>query len=196
MDTKIQALTEKLYNEGVEKGKTEATEIIQQAKSEKEGILRKAHEEAEDIISNAHKKAGEVKKNGESELRLYASQAVEALKSQITDVITDKIVSTSVHKAFEDKDFMQKLILKLVSEWPKNESLVIGASDAENLKKMFESQAKDLLDKGITIQQVNGKPASFTIAPADGSYKVNFGEKEFTDYFKGFLRPQLIELLF
>lgn len=196
MDTKIQALTEKLYNEGVEKGRNEATEIIQQAKSEKEGILRKAHEEAADIISNANKKAAEFKKNGESELRLYASQAVEGLKSEITNVITDKIVSVSVQKAFEDKDFMQKLILKLVSEWPKNERLVIGTSEAEALKKMFESQAKELLDKGVAIEQVNGKPTSFSIAPANGSYKVNFGEKEFTDYFKGFLRPQLIELLF
>ena len=57
-------------------------------------------------------------------------------------------------------------------------------------------KAKELLDKGVTIEKVNGKDALFTIAPADGSYKVNFGKEEFETYFKGFLRPQLVEMLF
>ena len=30
----------------------------------------------------------------------------------------------------------------------------------------------------------------------DGSYKVNFGEAEFEAFFKSFLRPQMVELLF
>ena len=52
------------------------------------------------------------------------------------------------------------------------------------------------LDKGVKIEQVNGKPASFTILPADGSYKVSFGEAEFVAFFKEFLRPALVEMLF
>jgi V/A-type H+-transporting ATPase subunit E len=64
------------------------------------------------------------------------------------------------------------------------------------LTKYFKAKAKELLDKGVQIEKVNGKPASFTIAPADGSYKVNFGEEEFIAYFKEFLRPQLVEMLF
>ena len=55
---------------------------------------------------------------------------------------------------------------------------------------------KALLDKGVTIQQVNGIKTLFTVSPADGSYKVNFGEEEFMNYFKAFLRPQLVEMLF
>ena len=52
------------------------------------------------------------------------------------------------------------------------------------------------------IRQGNDYPASngiktlFTVSPADGSYKVNFGEEEFMNYFKAFLRPQLVEMLF
>ena len=40
------------------------------------------------------------------------------------------------------------------------------------------------------------KKASFSIIPADGSYKVTFGEDEFIEFFKEFLRPQLVEMLF
>ena len=69
-------------------------------------------------------------------------------------------------------------------------------SDAESLKKYFAANAKALLDKGVTIEQVNGIKALFSVSPADGSYKVNFGEEEFMNYFKAFLRPQLVEMLF
>jgi V/A-type H+-transporting ATPase subunit E len=64
------------------------------------------------------------------------------------------------------------------------------------LKAYFAKNAKALLDKGVEIKQVNGVKTSFSIAPADGSYKVNFGEGEFEAYFKAFFRPQMVELLF
>ncbi len=53
-----------------------------------------------------------------------------------------------------------------------------------------------MLDKGVTINKVNGKDTMLSISPADGSYKVNFGKEEFEAYFKNFLRPQLVEMLF
>ena len=68
-----------------------------------------------------------------------------------------------------------------------------GVQDKE---VQLSDKAKALLDKGITINKVNGKETLLTIAPADGSYKVNFGKEEFETYFKNFLRPQLIEMLF
>jgi len=196
MDTVIQTLTEKLYNEGIEKGKKDAFEIIEKANTEKDIILHNAKSEAEEIITNANKTAEETRKNAIAELKLYTSQAVEALKSEITNLVTDKVAKISTKPAFENKEFMQQLILKLVAEWHKNEELVIEVPDKKELIKYFEIHAKELLNKGIRIEQINGKTASFTIAPADGSYKVNFGEQEFIDYFKTFLRPQLIELLF
>jgi len=43
---------------------------------------------------------------------------------------------------------------------------------------------------------VNGQRALFSVRPADGSYRVDFGKDELEGYFKNFLRPQLIEMLF
>jgi hypothetical protein len=36
-------------------------------------------------------------------------------------------------------------------------------ADAESLKKYFAAHAKALLDKGVTIQQVNGIKTLFTV---------------------------------
>jgi len=196
MDSKIQELTEKLYNEGVEKGQAEATLIIESAKKEKERIVKEAHAEAEQIVNEATKGAAEMKKNIESELRMYAAQSINALKTEATNLISDKVVSDSVKASFDDKTFMQQLILKLVSNWSQTEQLIVEVADAQALKQYFEAHAKEILSKGIEIKQVNGRATSFSIVSENGSYKVNFGEKEFIDYFKTFLRPQLVELLF
>ena len=196
MDTKIQELTEKIYQEGVEKGNEEAARIIAEAEARKKVLIEEAEAKAKEIVASAEKQANELKKNMEAELKLFASQSVEALKSEVTNLITGKVVSENVKAVAADPAFMQKVILELVKSWPSQENLVIQSADAEALKKYFLSNAKDLLNKGVTIKQVSGKKTSFSIMPADGSYKVSFGEDEFVEFFKEFLRPQLVEALF
>ena len=187
MDTKIQELTDKIYKEGVEKGNEEAGRIIAEANAQKDTILKDAEAEAKRI---------ELKKNTEAELKLFATQSVEALKSEVTNLITGDIASSNVKAALMDPAYMQKVILELVKSWPANEFLTIQASDSDGLKAYFEANAKGLLEKGYKIEKVSGKKASFSIIPADGSYKVTFGEDEFIEFFKEFLRPQLVEMLF
>lgn len=196
MDTRIQDLTDKIYSEGIEKAEKEAEKIITAAKEKNSEIINEAEAKATQIVSDAEKNATALKKNTEAELKLFATQALEALKSEIVDLITGKIVSDNVKSALADSSFMQKTILETAKEWTKKEDVVIQTSEAKALSEYFESNAKSLLDKGITIEQVNGRKASFTLAPSDGSYKISFGEEEFTAYFREFLRPKLIEMLF
>ena len=189
MENKIQELTDKIYREGVEKGNTEAQKLIANAQDEAKKIVEDARKEAEAIVAASRKSADELAENTKSELKLFAGQAVNALKSEIATLVTDKIVNA-------DKDYLNAFIVALASKWSVNEPIVISTADADGLKKYFASQAKALLDKGVKIEQVNGNKTLFTVSPADGSYKVNFGEEEFMNYFKEFLRPQLVEMLF
>lgn len=196
MENKIQELTDKIYREGVEKGNTEAQKLIANAQDEAKKIVEDARKEAEAIVAASRKSADELAENTKSELKLFAGQAVNALKSEIATLVTDKIVNADVKAFVADKDYLNAFIVALASKWSVNEPIVISTADADGLKKYFASQAKALLDKGVKIEQVNGNKTLFTVSPADGSYKVNFGEEEFMNYFKEFLRPQLVEMLF
>ncbi len=196
MENKIQELTDKIYREGVEKGNVEAQKLIEKAQEDAKKIVEDAHKEAETILVNARKAAGELAENTKSELKLFAGQAINALKSEIATLVTNQLVDADVKAFAANKDFLNAFIVALASKWSENEPIVIGAADAESLKKYFVAKAKSLLDKGIKIEQVNGTKTLFTVSPADGSYKVNFGEEEFMNYFKEFLRPQLVEMLF
>lgn len=196
MDNKIQELAEKLLKEGVEKGQTEAEKIIAEAHQKAEAIISAAKAEAESINAQAKKDAQNLNENTKSEIKMYAAQALNALKSEAANVIGDKVVKSATSKLAGDKDFMNQFMLKLAEKWGAQEDIVISTEDAEGLKAAFAKEAKSLLDNGVKIEQVNGQKSAFTIQPADGSYKVNFGEAEFTEYFKNFLRPQLIDMIF
>ncbi len=193
---KIQELTEKIYREGVEKGQAEAERIIEAAKQEAQKIIEQAKVQAEAMAQNAKKQAAELDNNTRNELRLYTSQALNALKSEITNVLTSQVVTSSVKVLTDDKDFLKQFTVQLASKWAENEPVTISTADAADLKAYFAKQAKDVLDKGVKIEEVNNVDTLFTISPQDGSYKVEFGKEQFESYFKAFLRPQLVEMLF
>lgn len=196
MENKIQELTDKLVHEGVERGNAEAERIISEANEKAAKIISDAKAEAEKIVAQGRKDVQTLNQNTQSELKMFCGQALNALKTEITNVLCDNSVSQSVSEVVNDKTFMQEFMLKLAEKWGTQEDLVISTEDAASLKAFFAKKAKALLDKKITIEQVNGQKTLFSVGPADGSYKLNFGNEEFEDYFKSFLRPQLVEMLF
>ncbi len=196
MTTSLQELTDKIYAEGVEKGKAQADAIVAEAQEKAAAILAEAEKAAAQTIAAAEQKAAELDKNTRSELRLFADQAVNALKTQITDLLNDQLASESVKAATADKAFMQKVIADLVAELAKEGEVTIEAKEAEALNAYFAKNAKGLLEKGVKIAEVKGIKTDFAIVPAKGGYKLTFGDKELIEYFKEFLRPQLIDLLF
>jgi len=197
MDVKIQELTEKIYREGVEKGNEEAGRIIAEAQEQKRSILHDATVEAEQMLASAAKQVAALKKSAESELKLFAAQFVEDLRNELTDLIAGKIVNVNIQPLAQDPAFMQQVVLAIVKEWAGTEGMTIQSAAAERLHQYIESNAKELLDSGkVKLEKVNGKPASFTIVPADGTYKVVFGEDELLAFFKEYLRPQIVAMLF
>ncbi|MGX8690352.1 MAG: hypothetical protein ACSW76_06865 [Bacteroidaceae bacterium] len=196
MNTKIQELTDIIYNEGVAKGQAQADQIVADARAEAEKLVADARNEAAAIVAAARKESADNAENVHKELKLYAQQAVEALKSEIATVVTDKIVQDSVKGFTAKQDTFNEFLLEIAREWSKKEPIEIKAAQSAELIKYFKAKAKELLDGGVKITEVNGQAAEFSIQPADGSYKVNFGTEEFENWFKSILRPQLVETLF
>ncbi|MFO7656926.1 MAG: hypothetical protein R6W78_07650 [Bacteroidales bacterium] len=202
MQNKLQELTEKIYQEGISKGNAEAEKIIAEAKKEAENIIAGAKQESDSLIKAARKKSDEIKSNGESELRLSSRQALAALKQQLTDLINGSIVGQAVSGAFNDKDFIRKIIETAIRNWNASSSgntditLLVAESEEKSLKEYFVKSAKELLDKGIEIKGDGAIKSGFQISPKDGGYKISFTENDFNNFFKQYVRPKLAELLF
>ena len=192
----ISELTDKIYAEGVEKGNAEAKQIVAKANEQAEEIVAKANAKAKAIVDAAQTQAADLDKKTRAELKLYAEQSVNAVKTEIVNLLADKIAADSVKAATADAKFMQGLIAKLAEQMAKDGEVLIETKDAEALKKYFTANAKGLLEKGVKIAEVKGIKTDFTIQPAKGGYKLAFGDAEFIAYFKEMLRPQLVEMLF
>lgn len=196
MNTKLQELTDKIYAEGVEKGKTEAAEILAKAESDASNIREKAKAEAQQMIVQAEAEVAEMQKNAQSELKLFTEQSLNALKTEITNLISNRIATEAVQSATSDPKFMQSIIAEIAQAWIKDGNVNIDAKNAKALEEYFMANAKQLLDGGVKINEVKGINTDFAISPANGGYKLTFGNDEFIAYFKEFLRPKLIEMLF
>ena len=192
----LSEITDKIYAEGVEKGNAEAQQIVEKATAKAAEIVAEAEKKAAAIVAAAESKSADLDKKTRAELKLYAEQSVNAVKTEITNLLADTIAAESVKAATADAKFMQGLIAKLAEQMAKQGEVVIETKDAEALRKYFAANAKGLLEKGVKIEEVKGIKTDFTIQPAKGGYKLAFGEAEFIAYFKEMLRPQLVEMLF
>lgn len=196
MDSQIQALTEKVYQEGVLKGEQEAAKILAAANAQAEQVERDARARAEQIIAEARRSASELKSNTERELKLNASKLIEATKASIVDVLAGRIAGDSVQALTANPELLQRVVLEIAKGFDLKHGVEITSSQAEELKAYFAQNAKALLEEGLTIKQVAGKATQYTIRPQNGSFKVEIGEQEFVELFKSILRPQLAQELF
>lgn len=201
MQKKIQEITEKIYQEGISKGNAEAETIISDARKEADNIISDAKKEADSLLKEAKKKSEEIISNGKSELKLSSKQALNALKQQITDLINGEIIHSSVSSAFDDKQFIQKIIEQAVKNWNTNAenpeiTVLLPGNEEKKLVDQFIKSVKKMLDKGIEIKADGNIKTGFQISPRDGSYKISFTGDDFTNFLKQYLRPKLIELLF
>ena len=196
MDSQIQALTEKVYQEGVLKGEQEAAKILADANAQAEQVERDARARAEQIIAEAQRSASELKSNTERELKLNASKLIEATKASIVDVLAGCIAGDSVQALTANPELLQRVVLEIAKGFDLKHGVEITSSQAEELKAYFAQNAKALLEEGLTIKQVAGKATQYTIRPQNGSFKVEIGEQEFVELFKSILRPQLAQELF
>ena len=196
MDTKLQELTEKIYAEGVERGRNEADQIVRQAKSEAETILERAKNDAEQVMTDARRRATELDTNTRSELKLFTQQAVNSLKTDIANLVTDRIVTNAVKAATSDAQFMQGIIRQIAEAWVRDGNVKIETAKAAELTAFFQANAAELLKNGVTIVSSKDNRTSYTIAPEKGGFKVTMGDEELIAYFKEFMRPKLVEMLF
>ena len=200
MENKLKELTDKIYQEGIDQANKEADEIINKAKKEAEKIKKDAQAEKEKIIKEAHEEAENQKKSIETELKLASNQAINALKHQITDLITAKAIVQQNQEAFNDPEFIKQLILTLVKNWTsENESdltVILPEKDKEKLEKNLEADMQNALNKKLEIKYDNNIKSGFTITPQDGSYKIRFTDETFNNFFKDFIRPKTRKLLY
>ena len=177
MDNKLQELTDKLYNEGLSKGKQEAEALKAAAAKESEQIISEARKEADRILEAARKEAEELRTRVEGDIRMASSQTISAIRQ--------KTLLVTIAKAFNAAD-----------PAPAGLDVVLPASLQKELGAWFEKKAAAVMGEGVSVSFSRQIAGGFRIGPRDGGYMISFAEGDFESILTEYLRPATRKLLF
>lgn len=200
MQNKLQELTDRLYNEGLSKGKQEGEELLAKAKVQAEEIIAKAQAEAAQIVAAAQKQADEIKTKTASDIRMASSQSIAATKKDIETLIVGKMAGAEVKKNLTSADFIKDLIKavaeKFSTDGPVDLSLILPESLQKDLEPFVTKELGKLLNAGVDASFSKKIAGGFQIGPKDGGYFVSFTEDTFNQLISEYLRPATKKLLF
>lgn len=200
MENKLQQLTEKLYNEGLSKGRAEAEAILAKAHADAERIVAEAQDKARAIAAQAEKSAEQLKINTENEVKLVAAQLKSALRQQIERMVQLEVLSPKVSEAWRDNSFIQNLAVTAVQAVGTDKGLSVVLPEnrgAELVEAVKQALAERLgADGGVEVITDAKVRVPFRIQVKEGGYYVSFTDADFDALFQSYLRPKVAQLLY
>mgnify|MGYP003298181188 CR=1 FL=1 len=199
-NTKLQELTDKLYQQGLEKGRNEADSLVAEAKSKAQKIVADAEAQAAAIIAAAEDKAADVEKNAMTEISLAGKQAVAKIKAEIESLIVAKATTAGVKSANLDAAFIKDMLLAVAKNWNNGAKVELTAllpeAQRAELDKSFEAVAKSLLAEGVELGFAADVKSGFKVGEKQGGYYISFSDEAFEALLSGYLREKVAKLLF
>ncbi len=200
MQNKLQELTDKLYNEGLSKGKQEGEELLAKAKAQVDDMLAKAQAEAAQIIAAAQKQAEEIRTKTASDIKMASSQSIAATKKDIETLIVGKMTGEAVKKTLSSPDFIKDLIKtvaeKFTTDGPVDLNLVLPEALKNDLEPFATKELAKILGAGVQASFSKKVAGGFQIGPKDEGWFVSFTEETFSQLISEYLRPATKKLLF
>ncbi len=200
-NNKLQELTQKLYNEGLEKGRTEADRLVAEAKQEAAKIIADAKAEAEAVTKAAEVRAEDIAKNAMTEISLAGRQAVSKIKSELAEAIVAKATSDAVKAATIDSTFVKDMLLAVAKNWSAattDVSLValLPEDKRKELDAAMQKSADELMKAGIEVGYSKEVKSGFKVGEKSGGYYISFTDESFDALLKEYLREKVVNMLY
>lgn len=197
---KLQELTDRLYQEGLSKGRQEGEALLAEAKKQAESIVSEARKEAEALVARARKEAADYRTKVESDLKMASAQALQATRKDLEGMVVCKIADTQVEKALSAPEFLKSIITEVARKFNAEEAVDLELILPESLKSELEPFVKNELAgllKGSVAAAFSKKIAGgFSIGPKDGGYFISLTDETFKELIGAYLRPVTKKLLF
>ena len=194
MENKLQELTKKLYDEGLEKGRAEADRLVGEAKNEAAKIVAEARAQAEEIVKKARDKAEDVEKNTMTEIALAGKQAAAKIKSEIASMIVAKATAAGA--------FIKEMLLAVAGNWNGADAgkvelkALLPEAERTKLDAAFGKSARELLAAGIEVGYSKEVKSGFKVGAKDGGYYISFSDADFDALLGEYLREKVSDMLF
>lgn len=200
MSNKLQELTDRLYNEGLSKGKEEGEILLFKARKEADEIIANARKQAEDIVTEAENRAAQLKEKAESDIKMASEQALMATKKDIENLLVNALCTEETEKVLSEEKFLKEIILAVAQKFSTQQSedisLVLPASLESMLEPWVSTELKKALKKEISVNFSKKIKGGFSIGPQNGSWYISMSDESFKALISEYLRPVTKKLLF
>ena len=193
---------DKLYNEGLSKGRKDADELVAKAAREAEEIISDAKAKAAKIVSKAEQEADDIKSRIANDIKMASAQSITATKQSIENLVVANALNANVGKAMSDTEFVKSLLTTVVKAFnaanPESVPLevILPSSMQKELQSAIATEIYDNLAKGSEVKFAKGMSDGFKIGPKDGGYVIGFTTDDFNALLGSYLRPSTRKLLF
>lgn len=200
MENKLQELTDKLYREGLSKGKEEGEAILAKANEKATQIIEDARKQAAAILKAAGAEAEDLKAKVEGDVKMAAAQSIQATRKDIENLMVKGMTGKQVASALSSADFIKEIIRTVAQKFSTQESADLGLILPESLRKELEpfvsGELSRILGSGIDASFSKNISGGFRIGPKDGSYFISLTDETFKDLICEYLRPATRKILF
>ena len=195
-------MTDRLYNEGLSKGKQEGEELLQKAHAEADRIVADAKAEAERIIAQANKEAEELKTKVTADIKMAATQSIAVTKQEIEKMVVTRASEQGVKANMSSPDFVKEMIKDVVKAFnPQNAApvaldLILPEAMKAELEPFVNNEVAQLFKNEIKVDYSKKMNGGFKVSPREGGYMLQFTDEEFTQLIANYLRPATKKILF
>ena len=202
LNDNLQRLTDRLYEEGLSKGKQEGEELVAKAKAEANTIIENAKAEAKAILAEAEKKSAELMQKTEADIRMASVQSMTSTRNEIENMIVAKASEKPVNELLSTPEFVKEMITSIVKAFnpanatPTDLDLILPETLKDKVGGTLANEIRQQLGTTVSINYSNKIGGGFKIAPKDGGYTLQFTDDEFNRLISSYLRPATRKLLF
>lgn len=212
----VEALIERLKNEGVVAGQEKAEDIVSNAQKRAEWIIEEAELEAQTLLEQAHKQAKDIKAAGQDALQLATRDALLKLRDTLLGSFSDEVMRV-VGEQMSDKRFTEQLILTLAGSVRDKSGItasteivislpedIIGVDELrknpEELKQGSLSHytaaiAANLLRDGVTFEISDEFKAGLSVRLVEDAMVIDFTDETVTALLLEHIQPRFRALL-
>ena len=202
----VQQLIDRLHQEGVDKGRSEADMLLSECRKEAAAILDQANEQAEKIRKSAAIDAQRMKSDGEEAVRLAGRDAILSLTEELRTSF-EHTLQRFVDDSLQDPTFLRQLILQIAgaavprdSKTDLNVVLLAGVSEqddgessqaGETLNQLARSLTGQSLRDGLTFEVVDSDVPGVRVQVVDQDLEVDLTTDTLTHLLLKHLSPRV-----
>ena len=200
-NNKLQELTQKLYNEGLERGRADAERLVAEAKESAAKIIADAKAEAEAIAKAAEDRAEDITKNAMTEIALAGRQALTKIKAELAEAVIMKTTGSAVKAAAADATFVKDMLLAMANNWNAatidvSLKALLPEEKRAELDAVMQASAAELAKAGVEVGYSKEVKTGFKLGEKNGGYYIAFTDESFDALLKEYLREKVSNILF